>query len=107
MNSGRQIGGVFGTAILVLILGKTAVTGDPTQCYHLWWVAAAACVPAALTSLALTARRQTQERTGAVVSPLVAAPDLPVRETVAGPPNTHGATATRRKSLNSRTPDPQ
>ncbi len=27
--------------------------------------------------------------------------------TAAGPPNTHGATATRRKSLNNRTPDHQ
>src|SRR5271166_4437818 len=75
VNSGHQVGGVFGTAILVLILGKAAVTGDPTQYYHLWWVAAAACVPAALASLALTPRRQTEERTGAVVSPLVAAPE--------------------------------
>ena len=30
VNSGRQIGGVFGTAVLVLILGKAATTGDPT-----------------------------------------------------------------------------
>jgi len=35
VNSGRQIGGVFGTAMLVLILGKAAVTGDPTQYYQL------------------------------------------------------------------------
>ena len=31
VNSGRQVGGVFGTAILVVILGKAATTGDPTQ----------------------------------------------------------------------------
>ena len=54
VNSGRQIGGVFGTAILVLILGKGATTGDPTQYYHLWWVAAATCAAAVVTSLGLT-----------------------------------------------------
>jgi fucose permease len=75
VNSGRQIGGVFGTAILVLILGKAATTGDPTQYYHLWWVAAAACAAAALTSLGLTPRLQTEERTGAVGRPLQAAPE--------------------------------
>ena len=35
VNSGRQFGGVFGTAILVLSLCKAATTGDPTQYYHL------------------------------------------------------------------------
>ena len=54
VNSGRQVGGVLGTAILVVILGKAATTGDPTQYYHLWWVAAAACAAAAGTSLGLT-----------------------------------------------------
>ena len=38
-QSGRahtaQLLGVFGTAILVVILGKAATTGDPTQYYHL------------------------------------------------------------------------
>jgi hypothetical protein len=75
VNSGRQIGGVFGTAILVLILGKAAKTGDPTQYYHLWWVAVAACAAAAVTSLGLTPRRQTEEETGAVVRSLTTAPE--------------------------------
>jgi EmrB/QacA subfamily drug resistance transporter len=75
VNSGRQVGGVFGTAILVLILGKAATNGNPAQYYHLWWVAAAICFPAAVTSLGLTPRRQTKEKTGAVVGPLAAVPE--------------------------------
>jgi hypothetical protein len=75
VNSGRQVGGVFGTAILVVILGKAATTGDPTQYYHLWWVAAAACAAAALTSLGLTPRRKTEEKTGAVAGSLAAVPE--------------------------------
>jgi hypothetical protein len=75
VNSGRQIGGVFGTAILVVILGKASTTGDPTQYYHLWWLAAAACAAAALTSLGLTPRQQTDEETGTVASSLAAIPE--------------------------------
>ena len=75
VNSGRQIGGVFGTAILVVILGKAATTGDPTQYYHLWWVAAATCAAAAVTSLGLTPRRQTEEEPGAVARSLAAVPE--------------------------------
>ena len=75
VNSGRQVGGVFGTAILVVILGKAATTGDPTQYYHLWWVAAAACAAAAVTSLGLTPRRQAEEETETVARPLVAVPE--------------------------------
>ena len=73
VNSGRQIGGVFGTAVLVLILGKAATTGDPTQYYHLRWVAAAACAAAAVTSLGLTPRGQTEEER-ATARPLAAVP---------------------------------
>jgi uncharacterized membrane protein YdfJ with MMPL/SSD domain len=29
VNSGRQFGGVFGASILVVVLGKAEVTGDP------------------------------------------------------------------------------
>jgi hypothetical protein len=75
VNSGRQIGGVFGTAILVVILGDAATTGDPTQYYHLWWVAAATCAAAAVTSLGLTPRRQAEEEPGAVVRSLAAVPE--------------------------------
>ncbi len=75
VNSGRQIGGVFGTAILVVILGKAAATCDPTQYYHLWWVAAAACAAAAVTSLGLTPRRQTEEEKGTVARSLTAVPE--------------------------------
>jgi fucose permease len=75
VNSGRQVGGVFGTAILVVILGKAATTGDPTQYYHLWWLAAAACAPAAATSLGLTPRRQTEEKPGTVASSFAAVPE--------------------------------
>ena len=75
INSGRQIGGVFGTAILVVILGKAATTGDPTHYYHLWWVAAAACAAAAVTSLGLTPRRQTDEEKKTGARPLAAVPE--------------------------------
>jgi hypothetical protein len=75
VNSSRQIGGVFGTAILVVILGKAATTGDPTQYYHLWWVAAATCAAAAVTSLGLTPRRQTEEEKGIVARPLAIVPE--------------------------------
>lgn len=75
VNRGRQIGGVFGTAILVVILGKAATTGDPTQYHHLWWAAAAGCAAAALTSLGLTPRRQTEEETGAAASSLATVPE--------------------------------
>ena len=75
VNSGRQIGGVFGTAILVVILGKAATTGDPTQYYHLWWIAAAACAAAAMTSRGLTPRRQTEEEKGAVARSLAVIPE--------------------------------
>ena len=71
VNSGRQIGGVFGTAIL----GKAATTGDPTQYYHLWCVAAATCAAAAVTSLGLTPRRQAEEETETVARPLAAVPE--------------------------------
>ncbi|HWF50115.1 MAG TPA: DHA2 family efflux MFS transporter permease subunit [Solirubrobacteraceae bacterium] len=83
VNSGRQVGGVFGTAILVVILGKAATTGDPTQYYHLWWVAAAACAVAAVTSLGLTPRRQAEEETGDCRSAPSGSPRA-VTETVAG-----------------------
>jgi hypothetical protein len=42
---------------------------------HLWCVATATCAVAALTSLGLTPRRQTEEESGAVVIPLKAAPE--------------------------------
>ena len=88
VNSGRQIGGVFGTALLVLILGNAAVTGDPTQYYHLWWVAAATCAAAAVTSLGLTPRHQTEGKKGLSLSP----GDSPraVEGTVAGRPGESG-----------------
>ncbi len=75
VNSGRQVGGVFGTAILVVILGKAATTGDPSQYYHLWWVAGATCAAAAVTSLGLTPRRQTEERHGLSLVPVQASPE--------------------------------
>ena len=75
VNGGRQVGGLFGTTILVVILGKAATTGDPTQYYHLWWVAAATCAAAAVTSLGLTPRRQTEEAPGTVARSLATAPE--------------------------------
>jgi PPOX class probable F420-dependent enzyme len=57
IKSGRQIGGVFGASLLVVILGPAAVTGEPTRFYELWWVAAALCAAGAVTSLGLTPKR--------------------------------------------------
>jgi len=61
VNSGRQVGGVFGASILVVILGRAEVTGDPSRFYVLWWVAAALCAAAAAVSLGLTPKREHTE----------------------------------------------
>jgi hypothetical protein len=58
VNSGRQFGGVFGASILVVVLGKAEVTGDPGRFYELWWVAVALCAAAVVVSLRLTPKRQ-------------------------------------------------
>ena len=36
---------------------RTAVTGEPTRFYELWWVAAALCAAGAVTSIGLTPKR--------------------------------------------------
>jgi hypothetical protein len=61
VNSGRQFGGVFGASILVVVLGKAQVTGDPSRFYELWWVAAALCAAAVVVSLGLTPKRHPAE----------------------------------------------
>ena len=61
VNSGRQFGGVFGASILVVVLGKAEVTGDPGRFYELWWVAVALCAAAVVVSLGLTPKRQPAE----------------------------------------------
>lgn len=58
VNSGRQFGGVFGASILVVVLGKAEVTGDPGRFYELWWVAVALCAAAVVVSLRLTPKCQ-------------------------------------------------
>lgn len=58
VNTGRQMGAVIGTSILVVILGTAEVTGAPSHFYRLWWVSAALCAPAAVASLGLSHRRQ-------------------------------------------------
>jgi EmrB/QacA subfamily drug resistance transporter len=58
VNSGRQFGGVFGASILVVILGKAEVTGDPSRFYELWWAAVALCDAAVVISLGLNPKRQ-------------------------------------------------
>lgn len=57
INSGRQMGAVFGASILVVILGAAEVIGAPSHFYRLWWVAAALCAPGALASLGLGLKR--------------------------------------------------
>jgi Na+/melibiose symporter-like transporter len=71
VNSGRQFGGVFGASILVVVLGKAEVTGDPSRFYDLWWVAVALCAAAVVVSLGLTPRRHPAEAD--VTVPVVAA----------------------------------
>ena len=61
VNSGRQIGGVSGASILVVIFGKAEVTGDPSRFYDLWWVAVALCAAAAVVSLGLTPKHDPAE----------------------------------------------
>ena len=61
VNSGRQFGGVFGASILVVVLGKAQVTGDPSRFYELWWVSAALCAAAVVVSLGLTPKRHPAE----------------------------------------------
>jgi hypothetical protein len=61
VNSGRQFGGVFGASILVVVLGKAEVTGDPSRFYELWWVAVALCAAAVVVSFGLTPKRQPAE----------------------------------------------
>jgi MFS family permease len=56
VSSGRQIGGVLGTSILVLVLGKAEYSGSPGRFYELWWVAVILCVAAALVAPGLTPR---------------------------------------------------
>jgi EmrB/QacA subfamily drug resistance transporter len=70
VNGGRQVGSLFGTAALVVILGDAASTGHPSSYYHLWWAAAATCAVAAVTSLGLTPRRQSEVSTSSVASPI-------------------------------------
>jgi EmrB/QacA subfamily drug resistance transporter len=74
VNSGRQIGGVFGASILVVILGRSEVTGDPGRFYDLWWAAAALCAAAALVSLALTPKRHPANRAAGVPAASAAVP---------------------------------
>ena len=54
VNSGRQIGGVFGASIVVVVLGSAEVTGDPSRFYDLWWIAAALCAVAIAVAFGLT-----------------------------------------------------
>jgi hypothetical protein len=58
VNSGRQLGGVFDASILVIVLGKAEITGDPSHFHELWRVAAALCAAAVVVSLGPTPKRQ-------------------------------------------------
>jgi hypothetical protein len=61
VNSGHQFGGVFGASILVVVLGKAQVTGDPSRFYELWWISAALCAAAVVVSLGLTPKHHPAE----------------------------------------------
>jgi MFS family permease len=63
VKSARQFGGVFGASILVVVLGKAEVTGDPSRFYELWWFAVALCAAAIIVSFGLTPKRQPAEAT--------------------------------------------
>jgi EmrB/QacA subfamily drug resistance transporter len=55
----RQLGGVLGTAVLVVILGRSAVTGHPSEFYNAWWVVVGACVIGSNVVLGITPKRHT------------------------------------------------
>jgi hypothetical protein len=59
VNSGRQIGGVFGSSIVVVVLGSAEVTGAPSRFYDLWWIAAALCAAAIAVAFGLTPTQKT------------------------------------------------
>jgi hypothetical protein len=54
----RQLGGVIGTAVLVVILGGAAITGHPSRFYDAWWVVVGACVLGAIIVLGITPKRR-------------------------------------------------
>jgi hypothetical protein len=58
VNSGRQIGGVFGASIVVVVLGSAEVTGDPSRFYDLWWIVAALCAGAIAVAFGLTPKHK-------------------------------------------------
>ena len=58
VNSGRQVGGVFGASIVVVVLGSAEVTGDPNRFYDLWWIAAALCAAAIAVAFGLTPKHR-------------------------------------------------
>jgi len=69
----RQLGGVLGTAILVVILGSAAVTGHAGEFYDAWWVVVAGCLVGALVVLGITPDGRRRESVRATtVEPLVA-----------------------------------
>jgi EmrB/QacA subfamily drug resistance transporter len=58
LQMGRQIGGVFGVAMLIVILGATApTTGTLGRFAHVWWAAGAFSLLAALAALQISRRR--------------------------------------------------
>ena len=93
VNSGRQFGSVIGASILVVVLGKAEVSGDPSRFYELWWVAVALCAAAVVVSFGLTPKRQSTEAN--VTVPVVAATTDCIDSSAArvctnGPLLTHG-----------------
>jgi EmrB/QacA subfamily drug resistance transporter len=54
----RQIGAVFGTAVVVIFLGTAATTGAPARYYNVWWIVVGCAVVGALVSLGITPRTQ-------------------------------------------------
>jgi len=55
----RQLGGVLGTAVLVVILGRAAVTGHVTQYYDAWWAVVGGCLVGAVVVLGITPKVRT------------------------------------------------
>ncbi len=71
----RQLGAVLATAVTVVILGNSAVTGAVSRFYATWWVVVIAAVAGAVVMLGISPSRRTaagspgQEQAGHLTVP--------------------------------------